>query len=37
MGIAVFPDDGSTAPELIARADDEMYGVKGKKGRRRFF
>ena len=37
MGIALFPDDGSTAPELLARADDEMYVRKGKRGGRRFF
>lgn len=30
MGVALFPDDGSTARDLIARADEEMYGAKWK-------
>lgn len=30
IGTALFPDDGSTARELIARADEEMYTVKWK-------
>jgi diguanylate cyclase (GGDEF)-like protein len=30
MGVAIFPDDGSTARELLVRADEEMYAVKWK-------
>lgn len=30
MGVAIFPDDGSTAQELLVRADEEMYAVKWK-------
>jgi diguanylate cyclase (GGDEF)-like protein/PAS domain S-box-containing protein len=30
LGVALFPDDGSTASELIARADEKMYFVKSK-------
>jgi len=37
MGVALFPDDGATARDLITRADDVMYGMKGKKVGRRFF
>lgn len=34
VGIAVFPDHGATADELISRADKAMYLVKesGKRG-----
>lgn len=28
LGLAVYPDDGSTHEELIARADDAMYAAK---------
>jgi diguanylate cyclase (GGDEF)-like protein len=31
IGISVFPKDGASAPELIKRADDAMYGAKEKK------
>ncbi|WDE07226.1 transporter substrate-binding domain-containing protein [Thalassomonas viridans] len=30
IGIAVYPDDGGTEPELIKTADTLMYQVKGK-------
>jgi len=30
MGIAVFPRDGDTADELLDRADDELYAMKGR-------
>lgn len=30
MGIAVFPRDGETADQLLDRADDELYAMKGK-------
>ena len=30
MGIAVFPRDGNTADELLDRADDELYAMKGR-------
>jgi diguanylate cyclase (GGDEF)-like protein len=30
MGIAVFPRDGETADELLDRADDELYAMKGR-------
>jgi diguanylate cyclase (GGDEF)-like protein len=29
IGVSVFPQDGSTAAELLVRADTEMYRVKG--------
>lgn len=30
MGLAVFPRDGDTADELLDRADDELYAMKGR-------
>jgi len=30
MGLAVFPRDGATADELLDRADDELYAMKGR-------
>lgn len=30
MGLAVFPRDGQTADELLDRADDELYSMKGQ-------
>jgi diguanylate cyclase (GGDEF)-like protein len=33
IGIAVFPQDGATAAELIRRADDAMYVAKAGKSR----
>lgn len=30
MGLAVFPRDGETADELLDRADDELYAMKGR-------
>jgi len=30
IGIAVFPRDGATADELLDRADDELYAMKGR-------
>ena len=34
-GVAIFPDDGVTAEELLARADTAMYGAK-RDGRNRY-
>ena len=34
-GVAVFPDDGVTAEELLARADAAMYGAK-RDGKNRY-
>lgn len=30
MGLAIFPRDGDTADELLDRADDELYAMKGR-------
>ncbi len=30
MGLAIFPRDGATADELLDRADDELYAMKGR-------
>jgi diguanylate cyclase (GGDEF)-like protein len=30
MGLAIFPRDGTTADELLDRADDELYAMKGR-------
>jgi diguanylate cyclase (GGDEF)-like protein len=35
MGVAVFPRDGDTADQLLDRADDELYGMKGRNASRR--
>ncbi len=35
MGVAVFPRDGETADQLLDRADDELYGMKGRNSARR--
>ncbi len=34
IGIALFPDDGETAPALINRADEAMYHAKKSGGNR---
>ena len=33
MGVAVFPRDGDTADQLLDRADDELYAMKGRGSR----
>jgi diguanylate cyclase (GGDEF)-like protein len=35
MGVAVFPRDGDTADQLLDRADDELYAMKGRNSSRR--
>jgi diguanylate cyclase (GGDEF)-like protein len=35
VGAASFPDDGSVAAELVAKADTRMYSEKGRRGTRR--
>ncbi|MGR5541880.1 EAL domain-containing protein, partial [Vibrio campbellii] len=38
IGVAFYPDDGTTADELIKKADIAMYSAKAKgKGRFEFF
>jgi diguanylate cyclase (GGDEF)-like protein len=32
IGVAVFPDDGSSAPEVLASADAAMYRAKDRQG-----
>ena len=37
VGIALFPDDGSDADQLLARADGAMYDAKNRGGNRHAF
>jgi len=37
VGIAIFPDDGSDADQLLARADGAMYTAKDRGGNRHAF
>ncbi|MGO8975352.1 MAG: diguanylate cyclase domain-containing protein [Steroidobacteraceae bacterium] len=37
IGIAMFPDDGSDADQLLARADSAMYDAKDRGGNRHAF
>src|SRR5450759_3598745 len=37
IGIAIYPDDGSNADQLLARADSAMYDAKDRGGNRHAF